>query len=143
MLGKAAVERYALSVFTFHCEDGKRGEKPLISSEQKLNVFEDLGVKFCFMPNFDLIKNFSGKDFFDIVIKNKMNAKAVICGEDFRFGYKAECGIVELSEFCKESGIKLHVVSLVKIDGVKVSTSEIRRLMINGETDKVNTFLGI
>ena len=143
VIEKASSCSLALSVFTFFSKDGKRGEKPLISPEEKLKLFETLSVKYCFMPDFSVIKNISGKDFFEKILVNKMSAKTVVCGEDFRFGVNAECGVNELGEFCKEFSVNLIVVPLVKLNGVKVSTTEIRKLIDNGETEKANSYLGI
>lgn len=66
-----------------------------------------------------------------------LHPKIIICGEDFRFGYN-NCGDWQyLKQF-----FNVEVIPLLKIDGIKISSSLIRQLLKDGEIDKVNKYLG-
>lgn len=64
-----------------------------------------------------------------------------VCGKDFRFG-KGAVGTAEtLSLYAEETGKTVSVLDDVTVDGVRVSTSEIRRLLAEGKVADANRFL--
>lgn len=142
VINKAVSCGYAPAVFSFYSESGKRGEKPLLSPSEKVELFEKSAVKYLFMPDFKDIKELSGKDFFEKVLIEKMKAAAVVCGEDYRFGKNAECSVSDLKVFCSEYKAELYVVPLIKKNGNKVSTTEIRKLLSEKAFDSVAALLG-
>ena len=59
-------------------------------------------------------------------LRNKVNVQGIVVGEDFRFG-RARMGTLELlSQVCRENGWTLDIVPLLYLDGIAVSSSEIR-----------------
>ena len=69
-------------------------------------------------------------------------AKDVCCGKNFRFGENASCDVQDLEQFGKWFGFQVHVIDDVQRDGMTVSSTEIRKLLSNGEIEKANQFLG-
>ena len=64
-----------------------------------------------------------------------------VCGKDFRFG-KCAVGTAEtLSAYAKETGKTVAVLDDVTVDGVRVSTSEIRRLLADGKVAEAKRLL--
>ncbi|MBQ4378371.1 MAG: hypothetical protein II821_04150 [Treponema sp.] len=47
-----------------------------------------------------------------------------------------------MEQFGKWFGFRLHLIEDVLKDGIKVSSTEIRKLLLNGEIRKANAFLG-
>ena len=69
-------------------------------------------------------------------------AAGFVCGEDFRFGHGGEGTAEILQAFAKEQGLPCCVVPEQRLDGEKISSTRIRRLIEDGETEYANSLLG-
>lgn len=65
-----------------------------------------------------------------------------VCGEDFRFGAKGQGTAENLEEFCEKQQFFFRVVPQQFLDGVRISSSHIRKLLENGDVETANRFLG-
>jgi riboflavin kinase/FMN adenylyltransferase len=71
----------------------------------------------------------------------RFNVKGIVCGSDFKFGVYAEGDLNYLNKFLTQSSISLIIIDLVKFMQQKISSSDIRRLIINGEIARANELL--
>ncbi len=105
------------AVFTFNTESMrfKHGEpfEYINTNEQKLRTFDFIGIDYILCPDFDSFKELTGEEFVKEILCKRMNAKAVVCGENFRFGKNALCGIEELRDFGKKYGFEVTAIELV------------------------------
>ena len=69
-------------------------------------------------------------------------AAGFVCGEDFRFGYRGEGNADALEAFCREQGLAGAVVKDRMIDGIRVSSTYIRRQIETGDMETAVKFLG-
>lgn len=81
------------------------------------------------------------EDFINWLI-NDFNASYLVAGYDFHFGYMGKGNPERLKKKCEELGIGCDIVPKVTIDGDTVSSTAIRALLKNGETEKANEYLG-
>lgn len=146
---KTAVElkKQGLSpvVFTFNTREVlKRGERVfrLMDEPSKENAFENLGVKYIVSPEFEKIKDFSPEKFVKEILVKKLNAKTLVCGENFTFGKNALGNCDTLKMYAKEYGFEVIVVSGENFQGQMVSSSRIRKALAQGEIAKANKMLG-
>ncbi len=79
----------------------------------------------------------------------EMDVKAVVTGENYRFGYKAAGDVEDLKTFGAENGMTVNVVDLVPAQtrsamglGDQVSSSRVRQALSDGKIDDVNWMLG-
>ncbi|MBQ9761684.1 MAG: bifunctional riboflavin kinase/FAD synthetase [Oscillospiraceae bacterium] len=79
--------------------------------------------------------------FFRLLL-TKYGAAGLVCGHDFRFGFRGEGNAEKLSAACREAGIPCTVVPEQKLDGVTVSSTHIRSLVEMGEMEQAGAFLG-
>ncbi len=114
----------------------------LLSDVLKKEHFEDLGVDFVYSPEFDEMKNMTAEQFVEQVLHEKLNAKVVVCGEDFRFGKDAEGDAEKLKLLCEKFHIETVFVPQAKYDGKKISSSEIRNCIKEGKIKRANEMLG-
>ena len=139
-------EGLAPAVFTFETDTvtskGKGGVDVILSRDLKFELLERLGVEYIYSPDFLNFKELTAVQFVKMVLKDKLRAKYVICGEDFRFGRGGVCGKKELEVLCKEYGITIVVVPPTIIDGDVVSSTRIRNHIKLGEIEKANRLLG-
>jgi riboflavin kinase/FMN adenylyltransferase len=130
--------QYEPVVFTF-----KSRESCNITADcTKHKKINELGIKRIFSYDFEEIKNFSPEEFVTEILVRKLNAGAVCCGYDFRFGRGGKADTDELTRICEKSGLVTVVVPPVELDGVPVSSTLIRELIIKGDMEAVNKFLG-
>lgn len=105
--------------------------KLIMPFEVKRDVIAGLGVEELVVIPFD--KEFaarSAEDFVEQVLEEKLDAKQVSVGENFRFGAKAK-GDPAMLEAHPE--FETRVVPLVEVDGETVSSTRIRALVAAGD----------
>ncbi len=66
----------------------------------------------------------------------------LVCGFDYRFGYRGLGNAELLRGFCEENGIGCDVLPELKIDGVPVHSSTIRALLQEGQLEEAERLLG-
>jgi len=77
--------------------------------------------------------------FVDEVLVDRLGARNVAVGENFRFGHKA-AGDAELLR--AQTAFRTRVARLVELDGEIVSSTQIRALVAAGDVESANRFLG-
>lgn len=75
-------------------------------------------------------------------LQRKLSPKAVIVGHDFAFGMNREGSFSELHAWGVENHVRVHRVAEVKINGLTVSSSEIRKALDQGEVERASELLG-
>lgn len=69
-------------------------------------------------------------------------AAGFVCGNDFRFGHKGEGTAKLLEGYCKERNLPCVIVPEQLLEGVRISSTHIRRLIETGEMETALAFLG-
>ena len=124
-----------------------RPEEPiqmLTTPECKYALFEALGCEICAVSRFDeRMRNMPGEDFFRDVLLGRLHARALVAGEDHRFGRGGGIDIQALGELCRENGIALFVIPKVRLDsGQIVSSTAIREAIARGDEALARQMLG-
>ena len=136
------------AVFTFeppHHTDravSKSDVKLLQSPESRDRVMEELGVELVLCPPFESFYNFSPEEFVREILKNCLNCRGVVCGEDYRFGKKGAGNVALLRELAEPMGIAVTALEPVTWKGETVSSSRIRRCLLEGDTELAGELLG-
>jgi len=144
-LGHRAVIEGSDTVLTFepHPLSVVRPEaapKLLTTLERKAQLLAELGVEELVVIPFDrAFAQRSAEDFVEQVLVQALQATRVSVGENFRFGHRAQ-GDTELLR--ADARFQTRVVPLVEADGEVVSSSHIRGLVLAGEVDVAQRFLG-
>lgn len=117
-------------------------EEKLYPFCENLKILEKLGIDTVFAVNFTKdFKKLSAKYFIDKYLIEYIKASFVICGFNFKFGYKREGDIKTLEEY-GSGKFELTVIPEVKIDGKTVSSTFIKSLLKDGNIKKANLCLG-
>ena len=69
-------------------------------------------------------------------------AAGFVCGHDFRFGSRGEGNVEHLRRFCMEHALPVVVVAEQRLDGVRISSTYIRRQIEEGDMATAVRFLG-
>lgn len=106
--------------------------------DQDLQEMEALGVAVVVVLPFDLaLSQTSAADFLAGILKGSLRAEHLIIGHDFAFGHDRE----GTPEWLRER-IDTTVVPPFELNGVRVSSSQIRRLVVEGKVSQVSALLG-
>src|SRR5690606_2373431 len=89
----------------------------------------DLGVV---MPFDDELRHLSPADFVDHVLVDPLRAVRVVVGANFRFGHRAAGDVATLAELGPSRGFETEGVTLLELDGVVISSTEIRAAVERG-----------
>jgi len=116
-------------------------QKSLYTYQQRLQLFDDLGVDFVLPFLFEQVCDYSAEQFLSLLF-DSLNIKAVVCGYDFRFGQKGKGDVQLLDSFCNKYNAELSLVSSELCQGVRVSTTKIRQLLSECNFQKANAMLG-
>jgi riboflavin kinase/FMN adenylyltransferase len=81
------------------------------------------------------------QEFIEMLLRD-YDAAGFVCGEDFRFGYKGQGNAPLLSDYCGSHRIPCSVVPEQTIDGIRVSSTYIRRQIEDGDMETAVRFLG-
>ncbi len=111
----------------------------LCSLREKLEFFADAGVERVYVCAFNRrFAKITAEDFMRRILREAINAKAVLVGEDFRFGAK-RAGSIE--NFVQE---QFNLVSLPQVDadGTRVSSTRVREALAAGRLDEAAQLLG-
>ena len=143
----ASKEGLPLAAFSFSAPPKSffiEGDIPILTDrDEKKRLMALLGVDILINVDFSAeIAALSPEDFFDSIIKQKLCASAVFCGFNYRFGKGAEGNAELLETLCKKNNIAFYAIPSVSVDGVTVSSSEIRSLLAKGDVAGGATLLG-
>ncbi len=111
--------------------------------EQRLQEIEKSGVQMTVVMPFD--RDFAlvtAEEFIRTIVCQKLKAKKIIVGNNFRFGKDRAGDVKKLHEFASVYRFSVQSIPPVKLSGSIVSSSLIRKLLREGKIEKANTFIG-
>lgn len=107
----------------------------------KINILKKFNPDTIFLQDFsNIIKNARPIDFVR-TLKEKLNMTYLIVGDDYNFG-KNRAGNVEfLSQISDSFNFNLIIVPQIEENNLRITSSHIRKLLLNGEIELVNKYL--
>lgn len=114
----------------------------IISYDLKAELLSNIGIDYIYAPDFADLRDLWAEEFVDKILTEKLNAKFVACGYDFRFAKGGRSTAEDLKRICTERGIETVIVPAVKVDGEPVSSTAIRELIAEGDIRQANRLLG-
>jgi riboflavin kinase/FMN adenylyltransferase len=115
---------------------------PLTWTDRKAELLAELGVDATIAyPTDEALLQLSPDQFFQRIVCNTLQARAMVEGTNFYFGHHRAGNISVLQKLCAGAGIPLEIVEPVVIDGQPVSSSRVRRLITVGQIDEANGML--
>jgi len=116
--------------------------KLIMDNETKMNLLKDTGIDIVNLVNFDKkFMKITPEDFIKNMV-NFYNAKGIIVGFNYRFGYKNLGDIEMLQKYSVNLGYKLYVCEAISNDHEIVSSSRIRHIIAEGDMTYANELLG-
>ena len=117
--------------------------KLICTEEEKIGLIEKMGFDILVNVPFDeYIMTMQAHDFFETIVKTKLNAGYVSVGFNYTYGARAMGRPDTLRSECEASGIGVSVHEAVMSDGEVVSSTLIREMISTGNMEKTAMLLG-
>jgi len=115
----------------------------LTSLDEKIDLLAKTGIDQLVILPFDRqMAALSAHTFMEHVLSDKLNVRLLMTGYDNRFGHNREEGFDHYVQYGQELGIDVCLGLPLILDGVKVSSSTVRRLLNDGHISEVHQCLG-
>lgn len=111
----------------------------LTSLREKLELFAEAGVEYVYVCHFNQrFAKITAEAFMQDILRNALNARAILVGKDFRFGAGRK-GVV--ADF---QAAEFQLVSLPDVlhNGNRVSSTAVREALASGRLDEAAALLG-
>ena len=147
MQQKAAEQGLLSVVFSFYPHPmflfGNRDHQALIMSpEEKKRTIEQMGVD-CYVE-YPFTKDFAGmapEDFAVQLIFQAMRCKVLVVGENYRFGKNHAGNVALLQQLGAQYGVEVICIPAVMAQGERVSSTRVRKALVEKDLDLVNALL--
>ena len=80
------------------------------------------------------------QEFLELLVRR--GAAGFVCGRDFRFGHRGQGNSGNLQAFCEARGMPCIIVEEQSLDGIRISSTYIRRQIEEGDMATAVRFLG-
>lgn len=117
---------------------------PLITSyERKIQLIAEIGIDILIHVNFTgEFAEISAKDFITEILCRKIGMKEIVVGYDCSFGKNRQGNVALLKEMAPFLGFEAHIVGPMEVNGTLVSSTKIRRLIMDGQIKEARRLLG-
>ena len=120
-----------------------RPSPSLMPLVRRAALLGELGIEFVWVIRFT--PSFAGmpaETFVRTVLQRRVRARAVVVGEAFAFGRGRGGDLALLRALGRRAGIRVAAVPTVRVDGERVSSSRIKRLIVQGDLAGAARLLG-
>lgn len=101
----------------------------ITTNDQKLKIMENMGIQSVYMLDFNSVRDLSPEDFVAKILHNILNAKAVFCGFNYRFGKNHVGDVNILKKLCERCDIEVFVEPAVTYESKPISSTRIRSVI--------------
>ncbi len=144
LIGTAQSQGLKAAVMTFEPHPREfftPGNAPtrLSSLREKLELFAEAGVEYAYVCHFNRrFAEVSAEDFMRRILRQAMNVKAVLVGEDFRFGAGRRGAQADFVS----AGFQIISLPDVMLDQRRVSSTAVREALAQGDLVRAEKLLG-
>jgi len=142
---EAGIEALALTFERHPAELLAPNRAPLYINtlDQRLELMQEAGVDSIVVADFNpQLASLTREEFLGSVLKERLQAKRVIVGANFRFGRDRAGDVRYLKDAGPALGMKVIVVPAVIVSGGPVSSTRIRALVERGDVEAASRLLG-
>jgi riboflavin kinase/FMN adenylyltransferase len=110
---------------------------------EKAELLEKLGIHHLIITPFSRdFSNQTAEGYIHDVLVDKIGTKKIVIGYDHRFGKDRQGGLGDLLKLGPVYGFDVVEIPEQDINEVAISSTRIRKALLNGEIELANTFLG-
>ena len=102
--------------------------------EEKLSILENLGIEQLVLIPFDKrLSSLSAERFVIDILINKLQAKNISVGANFKFGFRRSGDVNTIKDIIKDRDIKLKTIPILEDQEGRISSSRIRDLLLKSD----------
>lgn len=117
--------------------------KLLNTIDEKAELLDKFGIDNLIIHPFDAaFSNLSAEEFVKEILIDRLNIHKIIIGHDHRFGKNRTADISDLILFGKKYGFEVEQINAHEIDEIAISSTKIRKALMEGNIKLANQFLG-
>ncbi|MBC2711506.1 MAG: bifunctional riboflavin kinase/FAD synthetase [Desulfosarcina sp.] len=125
----------------------RNGHPPLITLyEQKTELIEKAGIDVLICIPFTMdFAALSARTFVEDILVRRIGMKAIVVGQDYTFGNRREGNVDLLKRYADELGFEVIVADWIhpsNVDNNRISSTAIRKLVMDGRIEKAGKMLG-
>jgi riboflavin kinase / FMN adenylyltransferase len=145
---QSSEEQYESLVLTFYPHprmvlQGESEVKILNTITEKIDLLASIGVQNLVIHPFDTaFSQLTAEEFVKTVLVDRFHIQKIIIGHDHRFGRNRTANIDDLIVFGKQYDFEVEQISVQEIQEVSVSSTKIRRALMEGNIGLANDYLG-
>jgi riboflavin kinase/FMN adenylyltransferase len=115
----------------------------LTGPAEKLRRLREHGVELAWLLRFNAaLAGLSAREFVERILVRGLGARAVVIGEDFRFGRGREGDLGTMRALGEEHGFVVSPVAAVTVEGRRISSTAIREALARGDLERAAALLG-
>lgn len=117
--------------------------KLLNTLEEKKQILEEIGLDYLIVHPFTTaFSRLSALEFVRDILVNQLKVKKIIIGYDHRFGRNRNANINDLIGYGNTFDFEVEQIPVQEIDEVSVSSTKIRKALLEGTIAVANSYLG-
>lgn len=121
----------------------ERVPKMINTIDEKLRLLEEMGVDYVVLQTFDeKYAETSKEEFIDKILIEYLGAKEIFVGFNYTFAERGSGNVEYLRKVAPEKGIKLNEIKAIEYKGQVLSSTLIRKFILEGKIEEANIFLG-
>lgn len=119
-------------------------EPPLLMTlERRVGTLHRVGADLVLViPFTPELAELSPEAFVEVVLVDALDAHVVVVGQNFRFGHLAAGDVHALGKLAGPRGVDVDVVELLTLEGIPLSSTQIRRHLAKGDVEWAAAALG-
>lgn len=121
----------------------ERVPKMINTIDEKLRLLEEMSVDYVVLQTFDeKYAETSKEEFIDKILIEYLGAKEIFVGFNYTFAERGSGNVEYLRKVAPEKGIKLNEIKAIEYKGQVLSSTLIRKFILEGKIEEANMFLG-
>ncbi len=115
----------------------------MLRLREQVRLLREMGVQgLCFLRFTPHLQHMSPQTFMEEILLAGLQARLVVTGDDFRFGYQRAGHVAMLRAFLAPHAVLAYAVPQQHMDGMRFATSNIRQALIDGNMPEAERLLG-
>ena len=119
-----------------------RSPRLMTTPERRCTLMEEAGIEqVLILPFSSRVAHLSAEEFVREILVDRLGVRAVLVGDNFRFGHKQAGNTVVLAELGRKYGFTTEILPAITVRGRVVSSSGIRALIETGQVARAGRLL--
>jgi len=121
---------------------GARNIRLTIAEERRRELDRHCVSTAVVVPFDDAFRNLSAFDFARRILVERLGVVALVASSTHTFGRHAEADVRRIAELGMELGFEVHVLPPILVDGERINSTQIRRMLWEGNVEEAARWLG-